>query len=202
MLESMVAQRRPTRAEATDVANAIFDGTDCVMLSGESAAGRFPVEAVTMLARIAGATEPHLPRERIRMGVERYGREETLNPVDLIALSVYTSVERVAPAAVIVPTLSGGTARNLARFRLPVWVVAVSPREDTCQALQFSSGVFPVHAPEHPGDWNRFARDWLRSQGAEGALAVLIEGPSPRNPNANHRMEIIDITRRPTGETP
>jgi pyruvate kinase len=202
MLESMVAQRRPTRAEATDVANAILDGTDCIMLSGESAAGRFPVEAVAMLARIAEATEPHLPRERIRLGVERYGRDGTLSQVDLIALSVYTSVDRVAPAAVIVPTLSGATARNLARFRLPVWVVGVSPREGTCQALQFSSGVFPVHQPEQPGDWNRFARDWLRSQGAEGALAVLTEGPSPQHPNANHRMEIIDLTRMPTGETP
>ena len=62
MLESMVSSRLPTRAEATDVANAILDGTDCVMLSGESAMGKFPEEAVTMLARIAAFTETHRPR--------------------------------------------------------------------------------------------------------------------------------------------
>jgi len=193
MLESMVEHRRPTRAEATDVANAILDGSDCVMLSAESAMGRFPVEAVTMLARIAAATEPHLPQERIRAAVERFGRDGSVGPVDLIALGVFTSVDRVTPAAVIAPTRSGATARNLARFRLPVWVVGVSPDAATCQALQLTYGVFPVHQPGRPPSWNRFARDWLRSQGVEGGFALLAEGPSADHPDANHRMEIIDL---------
>jgi pyruvate kinase len=83
----------------------------------------------------------------------------------------------------------------IARFRLPVWITAVSPEETTCQGLQFSYGVFPVHEPDHPEDWKPFARKWLESQGIEGHLVVLTEGPSPANPEANNRMELIDLRR-------
>ncbi len=193
MLESMTNNRRPTRAEATDVANAILDGTDCVMLSGESAVGKYPVEAVYMLAQIASAIEPHRPRYRLQESLKTYGRDGNVGLTDLITLSVQNTLERVSPAAVIVPTHSGYTARMIARFRLPVWITAVSPEETTCQGLQFSYGVFPVYEPEHPEDWKSFARNWLESQGIEGHLVVLTEGPSPANPDANNRMELIDL---------
>ena len=91
--------------------------------------------------------------------------------------------------------MSGATARNVARFRLPVWLAAVSPGEATCQALQFSYAVSPVHEPDYPEDWNAFARAWVRERGLKGDLAILTEGPSPRNPDANNRMEIIDLDR-------
>jgi pyruvate kinase len=195
MLESMVDNRRPTRAEATDVTNAILDGTDCVMLSGESAMGKYPVEAVAMLAKIAEAAEPHRPGYRLREILMTYGRSGDVGTIDLIALSVELTLERVTPATVIVPTLSGYTARNIARFRLPVWLTAVSPRHETCQALQFSYGVYAVHEADYPENWNDFARNWVQSQGLEGNLVILTEGPSPRNPGANNRMEIIDLER-------
>jgi pyruvate kinase len=169
MLESMTDHRRPTRAEATDVANAVLDGTDCVMLSGESAMGKYPVEAVDMLAKIAAAIEPHRPR--------------------------YPLEERVSPAAVIVPTRSGYTARDISSFRPTVWIVAVSSEDQTCQELQFSYGVHPVNEPDHPEDWKAFARQWLKSHGVEGNLVVLTEGPSRRHPEANNRMELIDLSR-------
>jgi pyruvate kinase len=195
MLESMTNNRRPTRAEATDVANAILDGTDCVMLSGESALGKYPVEAVYMLAQIAAAIEPHRPRYRLEEALRTYGPDRDVGLTDLIALSVETTLERVSPAAVIVPTHSGYTARMIARFKLPVWITAVSPQETTCQGLQFSYGVYPVHEPEHPDDWKPFARNWLESHGIEGHLVVLTEGPSAAHPDANNRMELIDLRR-------
>lgn len=195
MLESMTASRLPTRAEATDVANAILDGTDAVMLSAESAMGQFPVEAVAMLAKIAATTEPHRQAFPVRetLKAQRFDGHASLR--DLIALAVETAFEHVTPAAVLAPTLSGATARSIARFRLPAWIVAVSPHEATCQQLQFSYGVFPEHRPQPPEDWNDFARQWVREHEVAGNLVVLTEGPSPRNPRANSRMEVIDLNR-------
>jgi pyruvate kinase len=193
MLESMTINRHPTRAESTDVANAILDGTDCVMLSGESAMGKYPVEAVYMLAKIAEAIEPHWGLYRTHQLMVSNDEDVDLSLSDLVALSVKSTLERVAPATVIVPTLSGATARKIARFRLPVWITAVSPQEKTCQDLQFSYGVWPLYEPDYPEDWKTFARNWLQSQNLEGKLVVLTEGPSPKNPNANNRMELIDL---------
>jgi pyruvate kinase len=197
MLESMTEHPRPTRAEATDVANAILDGTDGVMLSGESAIGRYPVDAVAMLAKIAAATERHRANFPVRESVKACTPEDGVSLVDLIALSVETTVEHVSPAAVIVPTVSGTSARRVTRFRLPVWIIAVSPRQATCQRLQFSYGVHPVHEPNPAIDWNAFAREWLRANGLPGNLVLLTEGPSEKNPWANNRMEIIDLTSNP-----
>ncbi len=197
MLESMTTNRRPTRAEATDVANAILDGTDCVMLSGESAMGQYPVESVKMLSGIAAAIEPYrtaMPiKETLRAGKE----EDQVNLKDLIAMSVETALKRVTPPTVIVPTRSGATARSIARFRLPVWITAVSSQTKTCQDLMFSYGVFPVCETDHPGNWKSWATMWLESQGVSGDLVVMTEGPSAKHPDRNIRMEIIDLTNNP-----
>jgi pyruvate kinase len=193
MLESMVTQRRPTRAEATDVANAILDGTDAVMLSAESAMGAWPAEAVAMLARIAAVTEPHRSRVGQRDDLERHARGLRFGAVDLVAVAVAQTFRRASPAAVFVPTISGATARSIARFRLPAWVVAVSPHEATCQTLQFSYGVRSVHRPEEAADWSAFARDWLARHGVAGEIALLTEGPSRQHPDANNRLEIIEL---------
>jgi pyruvate kinase len=193
MLESMTDNRRPTRAEATDVANAILDGTDCVMLSEESAMGKYPVDAVAMMTRIAATIEEHRPMataEDMSRGMDNIGR---LKPEHLIALGVGDCLSRVKPAAVFVPTKSGATARNVARFRLPVWIVAISSREATCQQLQFSSGVYPVHESTLPNTWNEYVRQWVADLGFEGHFVFLTEGPSSRHPEANHRIEIIDL---------
>jgi pyruvate kinase len=195
MLESMTANRRPTRAESTDVANAILDGTDCVMLSEESAMGSYPVEATAMLAKIAAATDPKRPGLRAREELKQCGLDCNVRLTDLLALSVETAVETVSPAAVIVPSLTGTSARSITRFRLPIWIAAVSPDEGTCQTLQFSYGVYPLHVPETVENWNLFAKDWVQSHGLEGDLVILSAGPSPEHPQANNRMEIIDLRR-------
>jgi pyruvate kinase len=196
MLESMTENRRPTRAEATDVSNAILDGTDCVMLSGESAMGKFPVDAVEMLVKIAAAVEPkrrQVAVDELYQGIDIKGR---LKPEHLIAIAVEASLKFASPAAVFTPTHGGTTARSLSLFRLPVWTVAVSSQEQTCQNLVFSSGVYPVYEPEHPEDWNTFIRKWIATFKLTGDMAILTEGPSSKNPNANNRMEFIKLTDR------
>lgn len=194
MLESMTENPRPTRAEATDVANAILDGTDCVMLSGESAMGKYPVEAVSMLARIAAVTEPHRPGYEHRLGLKHAMGIDTGRLTDLIAFSVASALDHITPAAVFVPTRGGNTARSIARFRLPVWIVAVSPLEETCRRLQFSYGVYPVQDPDRPDDWKPYVRSWLKEHEMTGGLVILTEGPSAKHPEANNRMEIIDLS--------
>jgi pyruvate kinase len=193
MLESMITNRLPTRAEATDVANAILDGTDAVMLSGESAMGKYPVEAVAMLAKIASATEAYRSSFSLSRADERLAHDEEIKAEELIAASVQATIRRITPATVIVPTHGGGTARSIARFRPPVWVTAVSSEHKTCQDLLFSYGVFSCHEPDHPDDWRSWIRHWLADQGLKGRFVVLTEGPSRKHPDRNNRMEIIDL---------
>jgi pyruvate kinase len=191
MLESMTTYRLPTRAEATDVANAILDGTDGVMLSGESAVGAYPVEAVAMLAKIAAAVEPTRRRVPVRekyAGVDLTGR---VRPDHLIAVSVEASLEYLRPAAVFVPSMSGESARWMASLHLPVPVVAMSAREKTCQDLQFSYGVSAIHeaGPVSP----EYARDWVRRHRLAGEFAILTQRHPPDDPAGGHRMEIIVV---------
>jgi pyruvate kinase len=195
MLESMAHSRRPTRAEATDVANAILDGTDCIMLSGESAVGEYPVDATAMLAKIAAATEPHRTVNPIKGKLVSRREDDDVHLADLIALCVETTLERITPPTVIVPTRSGATARGITRFRIAVWITAVSRHEKTCQDLMFSYGVLPICEPEHPDNWKQWARQWLQIIGEVGNLVVLTEGPSNKHPNRNNRMEIMDLSR-------
>jgi pyruvate kinase len=193
MLESMTDNRRPTRAESTDVANAILDGTDCVMLSGESAMGKYPVDAVAMLAKIAAAVEPCRPTIALKELCRGIDFAKKTRPEHLIAIGVEACLEYVSPTAVFVPTHGGATARSIARFKFPVWTIAVSSQLATCQALQFSWGVYSMHELEHPEDWRAYIKRWLQHYGVDGDLAVLTEGPSAKHPEASNRMEIIDL---------
>jgi pyruvate kinase len=195
MLESMTSNPRPTRAESTDVANAILDGTDCVMLSGESAMGMYPIAAVDMLARIASVVEKARPAHAVRDEIRLAGCGPAPRLSDLIALGVESTLKCISPAAIFVPTHDGGTVRSIARFRLPVWIVAVSSREQTCQRLQFSYGVYGVFEHEHPESWRNYAKQWLCKYGVEGHLVIFTEGPSSKFPAMNNKMEIIDLSR-------
>ena len=204
MLESMVANPRPTRAEATDVANAILDGTDCVMLSEESAMGEYPVEAVAMLASIAAATEAGwrevelqsaLPDPFLRMA--RVLEAEPRNIPQVIAYDAAAAVRRLDAAAVIARSVSGDEPRLVAAYRLPCWVVAFGPRPAVSQRLNFCHGVFPVDLPDDRPDWERAAQDWLNRNGLTQGLAVIIQAREPEvgKPSAA-RLEIVDLSRR------
>ena len=182
MLESMVSNRLPTRAESTDVANAILDGTDCVMLSGESAMGKYPEEAVAMLAKIAAFTEAHRPPTRLNDLKAMSSPYQPATAVEAIASVVEHALETVPCAAVFVPTRTGTTARMISRFNPAVWIVALSCDSAVCQGLAFSYGVHADQLTEDPKNWRDFARNWLRAHQLLGAIAMLVAGPSTRNP--------------------
>jgi pyruvate kinase len=152
------------------------------------------VEAVRMLAKIAEATEPHRKVHSVREALQPLADEDAIDLPDLIALSVETTLQRISPAAVFVPTRSGLTARNICRFKPPVWVVAVSSQRSTCQRLLFTYGCWPAH-DDHPEDWNSYVGHWLDDHDIRGNLVVLTEGPSSKHPETNNRMEIIDLSR-------
>jgi pyruvate kinase len=193
MLESMVSSRIPTRAEATDVANAILDGTDAVMLSAESAMGRFPEEAVAMLARIAEAAEANRSLAGANRVEDFYRTHRPTTTAEATATVVEHALKTVPAGAVIVPTRTGATARMIARFKPPVWIVAVGADPAVCQGLSFSYGVHPVDRAAEPDDWRAFASAWTREHGLGAKSAMLVAGPSATHPDANYRIEFMRL---------
>lgn len=179
MLESMMDNPRPTRAEATDVANAILDGTDCVMLSGETAIGDYPAQAVAIMARIAQVTEAQRKAdETIEALMTASSNHTELRIEDRLALSVYHTARELDPTIIFTPTISGATARRLARFKLATRIVAFSLHEATCQQLHFSYGVEPVYVPNLTEPWDEFARRWCRQEGLTDGLVLFTQGAS------------------------
>lgn len=136
MLDSMIRNPRPTRAEVNDVANAIYDGTDCVMLSGETAAGKYPVEAVKMMASICRETEKYLPERR-----EYHDRGGMRNVNSSIGLAAAEVAERVNAKCIICPTHSGRTSRLISNFRPRIPIIAMSPSNHAIRKTCFQWGV-------------------------------------------------------------
>jgi len=188
MLESMTSSRLPTRAESTDVANAILDGTDCVMLSGESAVGAYPEEAVAMLAKIAAYTEANRSRRPLT-GSDI--RTKPATAAEGLSTLVEHALETVPCAGIFVPTRTGTTARMISRFSPAVWIIALSSDAAVCQGLAFSYGVRAVQLAEEPLDWRGYAREWLSLNQLPGEIAMLVAGPSAGHPDANHRIEFL-----------
>jgi pyruvate kinase len=193
MLESMVSSRLPTRAEATDVANAILDGTDCVMLSSESAVGKFPEESVTMLAKIAAFTETHRSPRSFAAQREFVQQKAATIGSDRMATLVEHALCTVPCDLVLVPTRAGMVARAISRFKPPVWIIAPSSDSTACQNLAFSYGVYPINLAEEPDDWREWIARWLRENGINAERVLLVAGPSPRNPKANYRIELMRL---------
>jgi pyruvate kinase len=193
MLESMVASRLPTRAEATDVANAILDGTDAVMLSAESAIGQYPEESVAMLAKIAAYTESQRAPVRLAELRSRLGHGPAQTAADTIASVVETALDLVPCAVAFVPTRTGTTARMISRLNPSQWIAGLSRDPAVCQGLAFSYGVEPVQLAEEPKNWRDFARAWLQEHQLQGPIALLVAGPSTRNPEANYRLEFLGV---------
>src|SRR5690606_13436513 len=141
MLDSMQRNPRPTRAEASDVANAIMDGTDAIMLSGETAAGLYPVESVATMNKIAIRTEDALDYRAI---VSTRSREKEANMTEAISQAVaYTSIN-LGVKAVLAPTESGNTARMIAKYRPGVSIIAVTSQPNVAQKLTLVWGVNPI----------------------------------------------------------
>ncbi len=145
MLESMINAARPTRAEVTDIANAIFDGADATMLSAETSIGRYPVQAVTFMARIAQETESKLPYDRILL--ER-GRQLEHKTDELISYSACHTAYSLEAKAIVAFTQSGSTAGRVSKYRPRVPILAITPDCNVCRRLLLRWGVHPIRIPE------------------------------------------------------
>ena len=146
MLESMINNPRPTRAETSDVANAVYDGTSAVMLSGETAAGKYPVEAVKAMARIAEATEKNIDYTK------RFHDASFLikNDVDAISHATCGMAIDIKAKVIVACTISGMTARMVSRFRSPVDIIGLTTDEKTWRKLALSWGVIPQMSEYYP----------------------------------------------------
>ena len=140
MLESMIHNIRPTRAEISDVANAVYDGSSAVMLSGETAAGKYPVQAVAVMAKIAEATEKKIDY------AQRFRTSEfiTHNMVDAISHATCGMAIDIGAKAIVVCSLSGGTVRMISRFRAPMDILGLTTSEHAMRRLSLSWGVTPA----------------------------------------------------------
>lgn len=140
MLESMIYNARPTRAEISDVANAVYDGTSAVMLSGETAAGKYPALAVETMSKIAETTEKSIHYSK------RFANSEfnIKNTVDAISHATCGMAIDIGAKAIVVCSLSGMTARMVSRFRSPVDILGITTNEKTWRRLALSWGVYPV----------------------------------------------------------
>ena len=146
MLESMIQNPRPTRAEISDVANAVYDGTSCIMLSGESAAGKYPVEAVRAMAEIAAYTEQHTDYIQRFRSTKHAGKDN----LDCITHAVCSMALDVKAKAIVVCSVSGKTAMLVSRFRTPVNIIGMTTDRKIWRRLSMSWGVTPVMAEKFP----------------------------------------------------
>lgn len=189
MLESMVNDRRPTRAEVTDVANAIIDGTDAVMLSEESAIGVFPSESIKMLTKIARSAEKQSP-----MLSNKADDLKLRNKLEsIIAYHTAAIAKQIHAQFIIAPTKTGATPRHIAKQRPSTWIIALTHNPETAKALVFSRGVHAVYIP-NTGDWKSFIPLWLKQNVKSYGLAIVVKGPSKGNPTEHNGLEVIELS--------
>lgn len=196
MLASMTDNIRPTRAEATDVANAILDGTDAVMLSEETAVGHYPVEAVEMMAKIAKTTENW--RSRTKWGLDTMIKGITAREMsvdEVITFQVYEALQKLPIAAVLTPTRSGATPRRISRFKPDPWILAFSRIPKTCSFLSLSYGVYPVTVRETIENWEKETTKIAEEMGfaKKGDIVVLTQGPSSGKPGGTNMLKILTL---------
>ena len=199
MLESMVDNTRPTRAETTDVANAILDGTDAVMLSEETAIGKYPVETVSVMARIAAVTESRRRTIRssafIRNLLHEDLRKGQITVPDMISLNVSETANALHAKFIITPTETGTTARRIARFKPEGWVIASNPRKSISEFLFFSYGVCPtIMETAHTG-WRDSILGKLKEEKLvqKGEYVIMTEGRFSKGEGSTDSLSIITV---------
>lgn len=141
MLDSMIRNPRPTRAEVTDVANAVYDGTDAVMLSGETAQGKYPLEALQMMVEIVKNTEQHLDYDTLLEKAKENRKKSITNAIGYSSVATASSLNA---KCIITPTATGATARVVSKFKPKALIVGVTPNEETLRRMQIYRGVHPV----------------------------------------------------------
>lgn len=198
MLESMTDNLRPTRAEVADVANAILDGTDAVMLSEETSVGRYPVETVAMMARIARATEGQRRVVGAECGMKDYFRSSMgrkgIGISDVVSLNVIEALEALGIRLILSPTRTGSTPRRISRFKPDAWILAFSRAERTLRFLAFSYGVHPILFQAEEERWHSRILPFVRDAGLamKGERVILTQGISPKEPGTDS-MTILTV---------
>ncbi|HJX68833.1 MAG TPA: pyruvate kinase, partial [Dehalococcoidia bacterium] len=191
MLESMVNAPRPTRAEVSDVANAIFNGTDAIMLSEETAVGSYPVEAVSMMAQIALEAEGTLPYEEI---LTNKGKDLQPETDDAISYAACHIAHQLGAAAIIAFTSSGSTARRVAKYRPKVPILAITPSQTTQRQLSLSWGVRAFQIPEPSKTAVLFARGARVAKrtglAKDGDLVVITGGVPIGIPGSTNLLKV------------
>ena len=182
MLDSMMRNPRPTRAEVTDVANAVFDGTDAVMLSGETAQGRYPLEALQMMTEIVKNAEDHLDYDTL-LNKAQENRKKSISSA--IGYSSVATAANLNAKCIITPSASGATARVVSKFKPEAMIIGVTPNEEALRRMQIFRGVYPVKSiPYNTTDEIcEEAINLAKAKGfvEEGDIVVLTAGiPSPR----------------------
>ncbi len=182
MLDSMIRNPRPTRAEAGDVANAIYDGSDAIMLSGETAMGKYPVEAVRMMAKIAETTEAHLDYSNLQKLNKKQRKKDISMAVGFASVS---TAEILKASCLVVPTMTGYTARMISSLRPKAPIYAISPSEQAVRRMQLYWGVYAM-----PGETEDSTRHMItnsmkiilrRKLIKKGELAVFTAGDPATN---------------------
>jgi len=193
MLESMVSSPRPTRAEASDVANAILDGSDAIMLSAETAAGEYPIEAVQTMDTIAKTIEDIIPyEERLQRSIK--SSIKSIN--DAIGIAVSQTVLSLPKAEVIIAfTETGGTAKRMCKFRPGVPIIAITDSIETCQRLSYYWGVFAT-LKKNVTDYrlyDQYAVEVAKDFGFKPGATLIITSGWGQAHGSTNTMRIIDI---------
>ncbi len=193
MLESMIEHATPTRAEVSDVANAIYDGTDAVMLSAETSVGKYPVEAVGIMTRIATEAERAIG---VR-GFQELPHSQTPSTAEILADAAYRAARDAGAAAIVVFTASGSSARLVARSRPPVRIFGVTPSEATARSLAVIYGVTPVLAQQLASTDEMLAQmDRLLLDGKhlkQGEMVVFVAGQPIGRPGTTNLLKLHRI---------
>lgn len=194
MLESMISAPRPTRAEVADVANAILDGTDAVMLSAETSVGRYPLQAIRMMVQIARETDPALPFARLLHDKDDVKRPQT---DDAISFDACHTAYQLGAKAIIAFTQSGSTALRVSRYRPKAPVLAITPVEAVRHRLALSWGVysFDVPEPQTVDDLFQRAADLAKETGIarKGDLVVVTAGVPIGVPGSTNLLKVVQI---------
>ncbi|MDT8716084.1 pyruvate kinase [Clostridium sp. 19966] len=191
MLDSMMRNPRPTRAEVSDVANAIFDGTDCIMLSGETANGKYPVEAVSAMAKIAESAESKLNYEE---NLKKKRKSHVANVQNAISLATCNTAAELNASAIITATQSGQSAKNISKYRPECPVIAITPSEDVARKLAFHWGVYPI-VSENVATTDELIEKSVKlateaGYVKEGDLVVVSAGKQVNNIGATNMMKV------------
>jgi len=181
MLDSMIRNPRPTRAEVTDVANAVYDGTDAVMLSGETANGKYPIESVQMMSHIVENTEKHLDYDLL---LQKVGDHRKKGISSAISYATVSAADNLGAKCIVTPSVSGATTRMVSKFKPKQSIIGVTPNERTLRRMQIYWGVYPVKSIECSSseDITTGAIDLIRAKQIveSGDVVVLTAGiPSP-----------------------